>query len=245
MPRFAFALVLFAAPLLLSAQTFTYTFSDVTTGSGLSSPGGEMAELSFSSFTAAGLSDNSNAAGVFAFRDWDTGASNGSDAFSGSLNTAKYYEFTVTPGDGFSYTLTTLAFSAGRTSTGPRQFVVRASHDGFSANLPGTATAPVALSSDVFQFTDNGSTNLISGQSVTLGGDAFSDLTMPTTFRFYALDSESTVGAFRLDNVSIYATTAATAVPEPSSYAAACGVIALGATVWVRRRRKCADSLSR
>lgn len=238
------AFVVSAVAFRASAQTFTYNFSDVSTSTRGSS-GGVSEHLTFSSFTAAAaLPGNSNVAGVLALNGWDGGATNGSDVFNGTLNTAKYFEFTITPDEGFSYSLTSITFSAGRTSTGPRQFVIRASHDGFAANLPGAANSPVSLlSSGVFQFTDNGSTNLISGQSVILGGDVFSDLTTPITFRIYAFNSEST-GYFRMDDVSIYATSAASAVPEPSTYAVACGAIALGAAALLRRRRMRADRLS-
>ncbi len=243
------ALIPLVTPLLSSGQIFTYNFSDVTTSSGRSSAGATAGDLTFSNFTAAAtLSANSNVSDVFAFSGWSTGATSGSDVFSGSLDVTRFFEFTITPLEGFSYSLTNITFSAGRTSTGPRQFAIRSSIDGFSENLSGSASAPVSLlPTDMFQFTDNGSTNLVSGQSLTLGGDVFSDLTTATTFRFYAFNSEST-GFFRLDNVSIHASTSAIAVPEPSSYAAACSALALGIAAVLRKRRKretCPVGLSR
>lgn len=228
------------------AQVFTYNFSDVTTSSGRTSAGATAGALTFSSFTAtASISTNSNAAGIFAFNGWGTGASNGSDTFSGSVDGTKFFEFTVTPAEGFSYTLTSITFASGRTSTGPRQFAVRSSLDSFSENLTAGASTPVSVvTGDVFQFTDNGTTNLVSGQSVTLGGEPFSHLTSSTTFRFYAFNSEST-GFFRLDNVAIHATTAAVAVPEPAAYAGLCSAAALGLAVALRKRRKRTNDMSR
>ena len=42
-------------------------------------------------------------------------------------------------------------------------------------------------------------------------------------------------GAFRIDDVSFYGS--ASAIPEPSTYAAILGIAALGGVVWHRRRQ--------
>lgn len=233
---FVFCAVLFAAP--VSAQLFTYTFDDVTTGSGRTSAGGTSSHLVFSSFTATStLSSNSNTGGVFAFGSWVSGgATDGSDSFTGDLDTSEYFEFSITPDNGFAYALSGIIFSAGRTSTGPRQFVIRSDADNYATNLTAGAAAPLSIvATNVFQLTDNASTNLVSGQSITLSSGSFTNLTTGRTFRIFAYNAESS-GQFRIDNVAINGTVSA--VPEPATAAGLGGAAALLVAVLVRRRKK-------
>lgn len=233
---FAFCAVLFAVP--ASAQLFTYTFDDVTTSSGRTSAGGTSSHLVFSSFTATStLSPNSNTGGVFAFGSWVSGgATDGSDSFTGDLDTSEYFEFSITPDNGFSYALSGITFSAGRTTTGPRQFVVRSDADNYATNLTAGAASPLSIvAPNVFQLTDNSSTNLVAGQSITLSSGSFTNLTTSRTFRIFAYNAEGS-GQFRIDNVAITGTVSA--VPEPATAAALGGAAALLAAVLVRRRKK-------
>jgi hypothetical protein len=214
---------------------FTYTFSDVTQTSGKTSAGGSANNIVFSDFAAsANVSANSAAANLFGFDTWSTGATNGTNTFTGSVDPLRYYEFTITPQTGYSLSLSNITFDAGRSSTGPRQFVIRTSNDSFTSNLSGTASGVVSIvSGNVFQFTDNTSTNLVTGQSVSLS--AFSNLTTALTLRIYAYNAELSGGTFRIDNVAINGSV--TAIPEPSTYAAIFGALAL-AGVMIHRRRK-------
>lgn len=216
---------------------FTYAFADVTTSSGSTTLGGTASNLTFSGFTASGVSTNSNAAGVFAFTSWSSGAIDASNTFTGAMEPTDYYQFSITPNGGYTYSLSSLNFAAGRTPTGPRQFVVRSSADNYASNLSASAASPLTIvGSNVFQFTDNSSTNLVTGQSITLSSGSFSNLTGTTTFRIFAYNAEST-GSFRIDNLGIAGSSAA-AVPEPSTYAAIFGAVALvGAAIHRRRQR--------
>lgn len=213
----------------------TYTFDDVTTGSGRASAGAGTASVSFSAFTAATtLSTNSNTAGVFAFGQWvPGGATNGSNVFTGAIDLTEYYEFTVTPQPGYAVSLTSLAFSAGRTGTGPRQFVVRSDADAFGANLAAVAGGSVVVAgANVFQFPDNAATSLVAGQQVALAGPDFTGLGGARTFRLYAFNAEG-AGQFRLDDLTVHGT--AVALPEAMSTAWA--LVAAVAAGRVCRRR--------
>lgn len=215
----------------------TYTFDDVTTGSGRASAGASTAAVSLSAFTAmTTLSANSNTAGVFAFGQWvPGGATNGSNVFTGAIDLAEYFEFTVAPQPGHAVSLTGLAFSAGRTGTGPRQFVVRSDADGFAANLSAVAEGPlVAVGANVFQFPDNAATSLVAGQQVALAGPDFTGLGGARTFRFYAFNAEG-AGQFRLDDLAVHGT--AVALPETMSTAWALAAAVVAGRIGRRRGR--------
>ena len=219
------------------AQLFTYTFDDVTTDSA-SSAGGTAGGAVFSDFTASGIGGDSTAGGVFSFSGWTTGATSGSDAFAGALDLGDYFQFSITPVSGYSLTLSSIAFDAGRSPTGPRQFTLRSSIDGFVANLAGSATdaAVTVNGDDVFQFADNTATAIYGGNSVGLDGADYLGLTNPVTFRVYAFNAESSLGTFRVDNLSIHGS--ASAVPEPATYAAWSALAALLGVMLHRRRAR-------
>jgi hypothetical protein len=218
-----------------AATLFTYDFADVTTAmvGSSGSAGGTGSNLAFSNFVSSGVAANPNTSSVFSFTGWSTGATTASDTFGGAIDLTDYYSFTITPSGGFSYSISSITFDAGRTATGPRQFVVRSSADGFSANLSASESqANVSIvGSNVFQFTDNTSTTIYTGMSVAPGGSVVSTA---VTYRIYSYNAESSAGGFRVDNVVISGTV--TAVPEPSTTTMLFGVIALAAIV-VRRSR--------
>eukprot|EP01012_Entosiphon_sulcatum_P042059 TRINITY_DN55997_c0_g1_i1.p1 TRINITY_DN55997_c0_g1~~TRINITY_DN55997_c0_g1_i1.p1 ORF type:complete len:290 (+),score=20.69 TRINITY_DN55997_c0_g1_i1:309-1178(+) len=233
--------IVFLSGLALSAraQIYTYPFTDVVSGTSSSSAGGTASNLTFSSVTASGVGATANAGGVFSFVTWTTGATTGQNTFSGALDTTDYYQFTITPAANFSYSLTTLVFDAGRSSTGPRQFLVRSSADNYSSNLAASVTnANVSVvATNVFQIIDNTNTTAYAGNTITMTGlSSYTSVTGPLTFRIYAYNSEATTGSFRIDNLAINGSVSA--IPEPSTYAAIFGTLALVGTVWHRRRQR-------
>ncbi|MDR2206558.1 MAG: right-handed parallel beta-helix repeat-containing protein, partial [Flavobacteriaceae bacterium] len=196
------------------AQTFTatYDFEDVNgvtnplTGTTDPTPPPTATGVTFGSFSAVGTPVNPNADNRFSFTDWATGATNGSNTFTGVLNTGEYYQVTITPATGYTVDLNSITFTMQRSGTGIRQYMVRSSIDGYTANLsasinPANADLSV-VATNIFQVAD-ASTSAENGSTITLGGASFTGLTSAVTFRFYALNAEAATGTFGIDNVVI------------------------------------------
>jgi PKD repeat protein len=202
-----------------------YTFNGITGGiGGTTDPttppmlllGEEdFTRLQFTQFQASGVSINPNMDGVFAFTGWGEGGVAGSTAYSdmtGSINTSKYYEFTVTPRPGSAMSLTELKFRAGRAASGPRAFAVRTSMNNYANNVaasvaPANANLVVLNNpnpANTFFFASDTAV-AVNGAKVTLGG-GFTSLTGPVTFRIYAFNAEDAAGAFSIDNVELVGT---------------------------------------
>jgi hypothetical protein len=214
------------------AQPFTaaYNFGSVTTSSGLTDPTPPPAAVgvSFGSFSAVGYVGNPNAGSRFSFQTNGLGgidADNNFANFTGSLNSGKYFEVTLTPQAGFTLNLYTIAFTIQRSGTGIRSYAVRSSLDSFAANLSATINpANVALTvgpGDEFRIVTDATTTAQNGSLVALS-PAFDTLLSPVTFRFYGWNAEGDGGTFSIDNVAFSGSV--TAVPEPS--AAAIGLLA-------------------
>jgi PKD repeat protein len=201
----------------------TYRFSGVTSGvSGTTDPtpiplillGEEdFTRIQLSSFTANGVSANPSADGEFGYQGWDGGGVQGATAFNqmtGSLNTSKYYEFTVTPRPGSAMTLTNLEFIAKRSVTGPRNFCVRSSVNNFATNLTvtatGTNTGLTVLTSpnpvQTFFFTNDTSV-VATNPKVNFSGASYTAMTNPVTFRIYAYNAEDVLGTFSIDSLRL------------------------------------------
>ncbi|MCE9537638.1 MAG: T9SS type A sorting domain-containing protein, partial [Bacteroidetes bacterium] len=137
-----------------------------------------------------------------------TGAINGDtlvyDSLTGSINTFKYYEVTVTPAWGYSMSLSGIAFTFQRSATGVRTYSVRSSIDGFASNLPASIVINTNLSikgSNEF-FTKYDTTTSQSGSSIELSGASYTNVISPITFRFYGWNAEDSTGTFSIDNVN-------------------------------------------
>jgi hypothetical protein len=199
---------------ILLAQSFSalYSFDSVKTTSGLIDPTPIPTAMgvTFGSFSAVGTAVNPNAAGRFSFTGWPIGATTGIDLYSsltGSINTAEYYEVTVTPSAGFSMTLSSITFKLQRSGTGIRTYAVRSNADSYAANLPASiAPANANLSvqtGDIFFWNLDATTSQQSGSTITLSGTNFTNSTSAKTFRFYAWNAEGTGGTFGVDTVMV------------------------------------------
>lgn len=138
-------------------------------------------------------------------------------AWTGAAPGTNYFEFTLTPSSGYSITLSSISFGSRSSGSGPINYSFRSSSDSYAADL-------VAGS-----FINDANWYWSGSQSITL---TFAE---PTTLRLYGYGAESSLGTLRIDDFTLNGS--ATAVPEPSTYAAVAGVIALGGALWHRRRR--------
>ena len=122
----------------------------------------------------------------------------GSNWVVGSISTAKYIQFTVTPNANFSFTPTALEFIWDFSGTGPKSVTLRSSADNFTADLGSLIT--MTASTSAFK---------------TISISGLSDLSTATTFRLYGFDATGTAGTGGFDcatsqnNVILRGTTAA------------------------------------
>lgn len=214
MRKITFFVFAVAATFSAVAQNFTatYTFDSVKTTSGLTDPTSvpTATGITFGSFSAVGTPANPNASGRFSFTDWALGGTandNNYSAHTGSVNTAEYYEVTVTPAVGYAASLTGITFRTARSGTGIRTFAVRSSADTYAANL----SAMVMGNNNINVQTGNvfywvyDSLTASSGQKgsmITLSGANYTNFTSPISFRFYGWNAEQAGGTFSLDTVT-------------------------------------------
>jgi hypothetical protein len=148
-----------------------------------------------------------------------TGASGttnaGAAARTGVLNTASsgsaYFEFTVTPNSGFSFSITSISFGSRSTSTGPVSFSLRSSADSYASDLT-TGTLG----------TNNSTWTLRSSTGLSISRSA------ATTYRIYGFGGAGTASAntanWRIDDLTVTMTAsgaettpAAPTISSPSS----------------------------
>ncbi|MBX3737763.1 MAG: PEP-CTERM sorting domain-containing protein [Candidatus Didemnitutus sp.] len=138
-------------------------------------------------------------------------------------STGNYFELTITPAAGQTVTITTLSFGYKESSTsGPTAFTLKSSADNY-----GSAIATGSFVTADTNWHATGST------SITLS--AFSSA---TTLRIYATGAANNTPTLKIDDLIISGSTSASAVPEPSTYAALAGACALGGVMWHRRRQR-------
>lgn len=177
----------------LHAQAFTGAFTFGSGGNvdsfaynGTAIPGISVSPLTKNGVTTSSSSGNSRATG------WPTGATNGSDVFTGSLDPTKYFEFTFTAAPGKVINLPGLTFGIGRSGTGPRQWQWRSSVDGFAAPIPvGVLNASVAQDGGAITVPDSNSN--WTGNEITTSGAAYENLSS-VTFRVYVYNAEASSG---------------------------------------------------
>jgi hypothetical protein len=200
--------------------TGTYDFASVTTTSGQTDPTAvpTATGVTFGSFSSVGASINPNATARFSFTGWSTGATNGSDVFTGGISLTQYYEVTITPASGFTLDINSITFTSQRSGTGTRQYSVRSSVDGYSSNLPASISPANAnlsvVATNIFQVTD-ATTTAQNGSTITLDA-SFDNISTAVTFRFYAWNAEAAGGSFGIDNVVFNGTANAGITPNIS-----------------------------
>jgi hypothetical protein len=124
--------------------------------------------------TAAGNANRINAT------SWGITA-NADDAITGN----DYFEFTVTPTGGSQFSLTQFLFNYERSATGPPNFVVRSSLDGYTTNIGSISGLAAAITT---------------ANSINISG--VSGQTGPVSFRIYGYGATSTAGSGGFENAA-------------------------------------------
>lgn len=138
-----------------------------------------------------------------------SGASGGNNAGAaartGALNTATngsaYFEFTVAPQSGASFSVSQFSFGSRSTSTGPAAYALRSSADNYGSNiLAGTATT-------------NSTWALFSHTNLAVGASS------PLTFRLYGFNGSggavSGTANWRIDDLKVTVATTGVTAPKP------------------------------
>jgi hypothetical protein len=201
------------------AFTGTYTFNSVTTTSGITDPTPvpTATGVIFGAFNAnvTVLPANPNAAGRYSYTDWDTGATDGNNTFSGTINTGKYYQVTITPAAGYILDINSITFTLQRSGTGIRQYAVRSSLD-YTTNLPASVSPAngniTIVPTNIFQVADS-STGANNGNTITLDS-SYDAISSAVTFRFYGWNAEAAGGTFSIDNVVINGVASSATPPD-------------------------------
>jgi len=211
----ATALIVSAAQAQLTTNAFSGSYSFVGQSNAVTWAynGVAISNVTVGDISKVGVT-TSAAAGRFMASAWPTGATTGSDVFTGSVDLNKYFQFTLTADVGTTLNVNTIAFAIRRSSTGTRQYQCWSSLDSYAAPLSGytTLNASVTQSSGILTVPDAASTTTWSGNTLTLD-NTFEGLST-VTFRFYGFNSEASGGTAGFDSPLDF--TGASVVPEPS-----------------------------
>jgi hypothetical protein len=216
------AVLMMCVPSNIFSQAFavTYDFASVASGSGGytdPTPVPTATGATFDKFTAVpatgnpySMGLNPNATGRFSFVAGQPAPPMVAMCLRAACKPANYIRSTITPNAGFSLSVSSISFTIQRSGTGIRQYAVRSSADGYSANLPASVSGNANLSvvsGNIFQVSD-ASTAANAGSTITLSS-GHTDVTGPLTFRFYGFNAEGSAGTFSIDNVIINGSVAA------------------------------------
>jgi len=218
-----------------SPELFRYDFTGHDQSDSWNPGGGDpgivVENVEFSNFTKVGLGEAVGGTDVFNGKPWPTD--------SAPLDLGKYYEFTVGPESGYLLDLDDVRFEmVNRGGGGPRRWVVRSSLDGFTANLPGEAAGNITIEAGNVFFLTQDVSAATGPVQVLLTDPIFGALTLPTTFRIYAFNAESTGSGWMVDNVGLFGAVTSAIIPEPTTLLIWSLLAGLGIGVgWGRRRR--------
>lgn len=197
---YSFLAVAFASASIF-AQAFTATYDFVETPTNTDAGTLTGSDYTTSVFSTTGCTYASATAGRYA----------NSNTPTGGLNTGNYIEVTLTPAALYKMSINSISLRLQRSGTGPRDFAVRSSVDGFATNLPASINPAnpelSIIATNVFHYVNDISTTQ-AGATVT--PTTIIDITAPITLRIYPFTSEAATGTFSVDDVVISGTVVAT-----------------------------------
>ena len=180
--------------------------------------------LTPSSVTNSAATTWTSSSNNFRASNWATGATTGSDTFTGSIDLNKYIGFSLVASAGYSFDITSISFGLGRSNTGVRQWQWRSSVDNYAAALTDYTNLSTGLTNSSGVLTNTDTNGSWTGK-LNLSGTSFKALTT-VAFRLYGYNSEATGGTGGLQ-------TSLTFAPAPGAVA----LIGLAGMVASRRRR--------
>jgi hypothetical protein len=210
----------------------TFTFGADGNVASFAYNGGTIPGVSLSDLTKVGVTTSSSS-GNFRASVWPDGATTGSDAFTGSIDLGKYFEFSLTAASGYTIDLATIEFGIGRSGTGPRQWEWRTSADAYANALNSYSSVTSGLTNTAGVLTNPDTNSSWTGNVLGLSHSNFQNVTS-ITFRFYGYNSEAAAGTGGLQGPL---TITGQAIPEPATYAAILGIAVLGGAALARRRQ--------
>lgn len=122
---------------VIQAQTIGWNFT------GGASPSTTTANIAVTDLTSGNNFGTTTLIGSTSASSGYTGASGGNNAGAasriGTLNTGSsgsaYFEFTLTPSNGYDFTISAISFGTRRTGTGPQAYTIRSSADNYTTDI--------------------------------------------------------------------------------------------------------------
>jgi hypothetical protein len=112
-----------------------------------------------------------------------------------SLDTTKYFEFTITPNSGYQVSLASFVFTGQASPTGATSVALRSSADSYATDI-GSAT--------------------VTGTTISLSASKYQNLSQAITFRLYAWGASSSGGTFSVNDFSFNGTVGVVSSSAPT-----------------------------
>lgn len=186
-----------------NVTSFAYNGDDVSTG------------ITMGNLEKTGVTSSSSTSN-FRANNWPLGAISGSDAFTGSLDAGKYFGFTVTAAAGYKFTITSITFGIGRSSTGIRQSEWRGSADAYTSTLSNYTSLNAGMTNTAGVLTNPDLNSSWTG-NVLDPGASYVDVTTSAGFRFFMYNAEASGGTAGLQGpITISGTYELAGPPAPT-----------------------------
>lgn len=175
-----------------TAYTATYTFGSEGDVASFAYNGTSYDGITPGTIVKVGVTTSSSF-GNFRAKPWPIGATDGNNEFTGTVDVGKYIGFTITVASGYKFTVTSITFGVGRSSTGIRQSEWRGSDDGYSSIINNYTSLNAGLTNVTGVLTNPDDNSSWTG-NVLEPGASYVDILTSAGFRYYLFNAESTAG---------------------------------------------------